>query len=84
MFAGLGGNIFVYLVVEMKKCKCGVTIDFVLMESGKRMPVEIAQPVKVVVKTGAAMPGSDVYKLTSGLIPHWINCAYSKKFKKGN
>ena len=66
----------------MKRCKCGMMIDFVTMESGSKMPVEIEKPVRVIVKIND-LADHTVYKLTSGLIPHWINCPYSKQFKKG-
>ena len=57
-------------------------IHFVLMDSGKKMPVEATAPIWVAVKSGAAMPGADIYKITTGLIPHWINCPYAKGFRK--
>jgi hypothetical protein len=67
----------------MKRCKCGMMIDFVIMDSGKKMPVEIEKPLRVVViAQESVIPGDEVYKITSGLIPHWINCPYSKQFKK--
>jgi hypothetical protein len=66
----------------MKLCKCGTTIDFITMESGKKMPVEIEKPIIVAIKAEPFLPGADVYKLVAGVIPHWKNCPYSKQFKK--
>jgi hypothetical protein len=67
----------------MKRCKCGKMIDFIIMESGKKMPVEIENPIRVAVKAHQSIIGGDeTYKLVSGFIPHWINCPYAKDFKK--
>jgi hypothetical protein len=57
-------------------------IDFVTMESGSKMPVEIEKPVRVLIKANNMPADYAIYKLTTGLIPHWINCPYSKQFKK--
>ena len=65
----------------MKTCKCGTMIDFVTMESEKKMPVEIQKPVLVLVKAFPEAINSK-YKIVAGLLPHWINCPYSKQFKK--
>jgi hypothetical protein len=68
---------------HMKRCKCGEMIDFVKMASGKKMPVEILNPLRVaVVVQESIIPGDEIYKITSGLIPHWIKCPYARKFRK--
>jgi hypothetical protein len=64
----------------MKRCKCGMMIDFVKTFSGKKMPIEINNPVRVMVKTPDVIP--ETYYLTNAFVPHWINCPYSKEFKK--
>jgi hypothetical protein len=70
----------------MKRCKCGTMIDFITMESGKKMPVEIEKPINVAVKVAPATPPfgdfPEHYRITTGLVPHWSNCPHAKQFKK--
>ena len=79
----MGFNNFNNKGMHMRKCKCGTMIDFVIMDTGKRMPVEIDKPLRVVVIAQESfIPGEETYKITSGLIPHWLNCPYAKEFRK--
>ena len=59
----------------MAKCKgCGQEIQWVMMASGAKMPVD-AKPVKMIqVKEGIGTPIS-VYT------PHWATCPQADKFK---
>ena len=58
-------------------------IDFVYMQSGRKMPVEIEKPIRIVVKAqDSIIPGDETYRLVSGFIPHWLNCPHAKEFKK--
>ena len=67
----------------MKKCKCGTMIEFVKTTAGKKMPVEIENPIYIMVKIEPADGFCDTYRQTAGLIPHWPNCPHAKQFKKG-
>ena len=60
----------------MPKCKsCGADIDFMKMESGRKMPVD-SNPIKVVVihKNGA--------RITLAYMPHWATCTDPGKHRK--
>ena len=56
----------------MPKCKsCGATINFVLTNNGKHMPVETGIG-KLLVKG----------EIIEGQVPHWINCPDAEKHRK--
>jgi hypothetical protein len=66
--------------MNIKKCKCGADISFILMASNRKMPVD-AKPVNMVrfePEIGAAGVGfmEKVYQ------PHWATCPLAKQFKK--
>lgn len=67
------------LKVDPGICRgCGAQIGWILMSSGKRMPVEAnaRQLVVVDAKTGRG-------RVSEGFEPHWANCPARERFKHG-
>ena len=62
----------------MPKCKgCGKEIAWVIMDTGKRMPVDIDSKEKRVCMTGV---NRGVVRTT--YMPHWATCEKADQFKK--
>lgn len=56
----------------MPKCKsCGATINFVMTNNGKHMPVEMG--IKKLLVNGEIVEGQE---------PHWANCPGADKHRK--
>ena len=62
----------------MKTCKCGTKIKFLKMQTGKTMPVDAEQPLKVVVPVS----GTDTYRVATGYTPHFATCPLADQFRK--
>lgn len=62
----------------MANCRgCGAPISFITMESGKRMPVDILKPVKIIIRDG-----NGIGHVVEGWGSHFATCPESKKFRK--
>lgn len=79
----------------MPKCKrCGAEIIFILMKSGKYMPVD-PEPVAykegvgggiVITPEGERIRGGEPFGYEAadgyGYIPHWATCPYADEFRR--
>ena len=64
------------------KCKgCGAAIEYVLLENGKRHPVN-ARPITVLLRVGAAHGQSEIYRYVSAYQSHFATCPQADRFRK--
>ena len=56
---------------------CGATIDFIVMESGKKMPVNILKPVKIIRRNERG-----IGEVVEGYVSHFADCPKAKTFRR--
>lgn len=59
------------------RCECGHYIVFIRMDTGTTMPCEAG------ARNFVVLDENGIGKTVRGYEPHWGNCKFASKFKKG-